>query len=83
MKTSYPYWLARKPGGLRLLIGVRAIAGYCHVSTRTYYTWMRGLDFPASRLPDGRWVTSVSLIDEWVRGLKRGKSERGGDAIGP
>ena len=82
MSTGYPYWLARKPGGLRLLIGVRAIIGYCHVSTWTDYYWKEELDFPVSQLPDGRWITSVSLIDGWVRGLKRSTTEREEDTSG-
>jgi predicted DNA-binding transcriptional regulator AlpA len=49
-------------------MGVRSICEYMGIGHSTFYLWIRRYQFPASRTPDGRWVTSAALIDEWLRG---------------
>lgn len=60
-----------RPEDPKLLKGVRQICAYCRVAPKTWYGWLREHGFPASRLPDGRYVTSMALIDDWVRSLSR------------
>ena len=65
-----PYlFRSRHTGDPGLLIGTRAICRYGHISTATFYDWTRNHGLPAAKLPDGRWVTSKVLIDDWVLGL--------------
>ncbi|WP_447983828.1 hypothetical protein [Nitrospira sp. Nam74] len=67
-----PYlFRSRHTGNPGLLIGTRAICRYGRISTATFYDWMRNHGLPAAKLPDGRWVTSKVLIDDWVLGLWR------------
>ena len=65
-----PYlFRSRRTGDPGLLIGTRAICRYGRISTATFYDWVRHHGLPAAKLPDGRWVTSKVLIDDWVLGL--------------
>ena len=65
-----PYlFRSRRTGDPGLLIGTRAICRYGRISTATFYDWTRNHGLPAAKLPDGRWVTSKVLIDDWVLGL--------------
>jgi hypothetical protein len=67
-----PYlFRSRHTGNPGLLIGTRAICRYGRISTATFYDWTRNHGLPAAKLPDGRWVTSKVLIDDWVLGLWR------------
>ena len=67
-----PYlFRSRHTGNPGLLIGTRAICRYGRISTATFYDWTRNHGLPAAKLPDGRWVTSKILIDDWVLGLWR------------
>jgi predicted DNA-binding transcriptional regulator AlpA len=50
-----------------VFMGVRSICQYMGIGHSTFYLWTRGYGFPATRTPDGRWVTSAALIDEWLR----------------
>jgi hypothetical protein len=38
-------------------------------------------DFPATRLPDGRWCTSKSLIDDWIIQLWRAKKTAKAESV--
>lgn len=62
---------SRHTGNPGLLIGTRAICRYGRISTATFYDWTRNHGLPAAKLPDGRWVTSKILIDDWVLALWR------------
>ncbi len=53
----------REPG---VLIGVRTICRYMRIGPQTFYKLHTHHDFPATQLPDGRWCTSRTLIDEWI-----------------
>jgi predicted DNA-binding transcriptional regulator AlpA len=50
-----------------VFLGVRSICRYMSIGPSTFYTWTRDYDFPATRTPDGRWMTSAALVDEWLR----------------
>jgi len=65
---------SRRTGKPGLLKGVRAICRYCEVSNKTFYHWKDEHDFPVSQLPDDRWCTSKTLIDDWL--LFRRKQQR-------
>ena len=61
----------REPG---VLIGVRGICRYVQIGPQMFYKLQSSHDFPATRLPDGRWCTSRTLIDEWI--VKRWKEQK-------
>ncbi len=65
---------SRRTGKPGLLKGVRAICDYARISTTTFYHWKDEHDFPVAQLPDGRWCTSKTLIDDWV--LARWQQQR-------
>ena len=63
-----------------VLIGVRSICSYTSTSPHTFYHWVEHYDFPANRLPGGRWCTSKSLIDDWIielRQAQRAEKQKG------
>lgn len=49
-----------------VLIGWTPIAQHCLVCERTVARWTKRHGFPACRLPDGRIMTSKTLIDQWI-----------------
>ena len=49
-----------------VLIGVRSICAYTRIGPHTLNRLVKQHDFPATRLPDGRWCTSKRLIDDWI-----------------
>jgi len=49
-----------------ILIGWRAISQYMGVCDRALRRYEKREAFPACRLPDGRIMTSKSLIDQWI-----------------
>jgi hypothetical protein len=61
-----PWWRSRWAGEPKLLIGVRAICRYAVIGPNTFYEWKDHYDFPVAPLPDGRWCTSVTLVDRWI-----------------
>jgi hypothetical protein len=48
------------------VVGLDAIGELFGQSRYTIRRWIEHQDFPASRLPDGSWTTSHSLIDGWL-----------------
>jgi hypothetical protein len=60
----------------QVFVGVRAICSYMRIGPSTFYTWARGYDFPATRTPDGRWMTCTALIDSWI-GHRLEQQQRG------
>jgi hypothetical protein len=60
------WWRSRWIGEPKLLIGVRAICRYAVIGPATFYDWKDHYDFPVAPLPDGRWCTSVTLVDRWI-----------------
>ena len=65
------YQREREPG---VLIGTRRICQYCQIGPNTFYRWQRNHTFPATLTPDGRWMTSKSIIDNWI--VERWKAQR-------
>ena len=57
----------RRHMAAQVFLGVRSISSYMGVGPSTFYTWTRSHGFPATRTPDGRWITSTALIDDWIR----------------
>ncbi len=57
------------------VVGLDAIGELFGRSRYTIRRWIEHQDFPASRLPDGSWTTSHSLIDGWL--LERIAKQRG------
>lgn len=52
--------------GSEVLSGVRSICRYLHIGPATFYGWTCEHGFPATRTPEGRWLTSTALIDGWI-----------------
>ncbi len=48
------------------VVGLDAIGELFGRSRYTIRRWIEHQNFPASRLPDGSWATSHSLIDGWL-----------------
>ena len=48
------------------VVGLDAIGSLFGRSRDTIRRWIQHEDFPASRLPDGSWTTSHTLIDGWL-----------------
>ena len=71
---DYESWRSRRPKQPGLLKGVRAICDYACISNTTFYTWKDHHDFPIASLPDGRWCTTKTLIDDWI--FARWKAQR-------
>lgn len=49
-----------------VLVGLRDIAAYMHVSEGTIKLWMRTREFPVSWYPSGRRVIDTSMIAAWL-----------------
>ena len=58
-----------------ILIGWGPISRHCCVCTRTAARWAKHHGFPACRLPDGRIMTSKTLIDHWILARQHVESE--------
>ena len=64
--------------GTGTLIGWGAIAQYMGISLPSAMRWERLQRLPVCRLPDGRVMTTLSLIDQWVMArIDAQKAERG------
>ncbi len=48
------------------VVGLKNIGELFGRCGRTVRRWIDSEDFPASRLPDGAWATTHTLIDEWL-----------------
>jgi len=58
------------------VVGLDAIGELFGRSRYTIRRWIQHQAFPASKLPDGTWTTSYSLIDGWL--TARAAEQRGG-----
>lgn len=69
-----------------ILIGSKAIMDYIKVkSIVTLYQWVEKYGFPAIKRPDGRWMSSITAIDQWFflaaeNDFKRRTKSRGANA---
>lgn len=52
--------------GSEVISGVRNICAFLRIGHATLYGWIRAHGFPATRTPEGRWLTSTALIDRWI-----------------
>ncbi len=50
-----------------VIVGLDAIGAIFSRTRWTIRRWIDHEDFPASRLPDGTWTTSQTLIDAWLQ----------------
>lgn len=68
-----------------VLTGMRKICRYMQISPNTFYKLHTDHGLPAMRLPDGRWCTSRTLIDEWIVGRwkaqKAASGQEGGEGM--
>lgn len=62
---------ARMVGNWGLIFGIDTMAWLMHRSKDTIRRWIRYRDFPALRYPNGEWVTSTGLIDQWLLAQSR------------
>ena len=51
---------------VRMIIGLQQIGEIFGVSRWSVARWIRHHGFPAARLPDGRWFTTMNLIEAWI-----------------
>ena len=68
----------RRESEAQVFLGVRSICFYMRIGPSTLYTWTRHFSFPATRTPDGRWMTCAALIDNWIQN----RLEQGPEAAG-
>jgi predicted DNA-binding transcriptional regulator AlpA len=50
-----------------LIVGLNAIGRAVGRSRSTLWRWILWRDFPAARLPDGRYATTSTWIDAWLQ----------------
>ena len=51
-----------------LLYGASQICDYMRCSQSTLRSWVKRHAFPAVKMPNGSWVSSTQLIDDWIIG---------------
>ncbi len=49
-----------------IIVGLDEIGGRFGRSRWAVARWIRTHGFPAARLPDGRWFTTMGLIEGWI-----------------
>ncbi len=49
-----------------VVVGLEAIGALFGRTRWTVRRWIATEGFPASRLPDGAWTTTHTLIDRWI-----------------
>lgn len=62
-KQSYPTVKKTNPD---ILQGLREIAEFLNRSQMTISNWIRYNGLPATKTPDGRWLTHKTLILQWI-----------------
>lgn len=50
----------------RPIKGLVAMAGLFDRHPNTIRNWIKRHDFPAGKLPNGEWITSPPLVDQWI-----------------
>jgi hypothetical protein len=55
------------------VVGLDAIGSCLGYSGEAARRWIDQHGLPARRLPDGRWASSVRLIDSWLASYKEGE----------
>ena len=54
------------PSPMLVIVGLDAIGALFGRTRWTVRRWIATEGFPASRLPDGTWTTTHTLIDRWL-----------------
>ncbi len=54
------------PNSASVIVGLEAIGAQFGRTRWTVRRWIATEGFPASRLPDGAWTTTLTLIDRWI-----------------
>jgi hypothetical protein len=69
MKPSFKHIAApfRRQLDAAVFTGRRRICAYMSIGYSTFRLWHEQYEFPATRTPDGRWITSAALVDDWLR----------------
>jgi hypothetical protein len=50
-----------------ILVGAKQICDYMQISAiNTLERWVDQFGFPAIKRPDGKWLSSITAIDEWI-----------------
>lgn len=49
-----------------VIYGIKAIAAYMDRHPNTIRNWMQRHAFPASKMPNGWFITTKSLINQWI-----------------
>ena len=63
-----------------LIFGLEAMGTEFHRCRQTIARWIRVEDFPAARMPNGDYITSHTLIDNWLLSRCQAPKKRGGGA---
>ena len=64
--SKYPEDMGARHATVGPVVGLKNIGELFGRCGRTVRRWIDSEDFPASRLPDGAWATTHTLIDEWL-----------------
>ena len=56
-----------EPSAEPLIVGLTAIGAIFHRHRETISRWTREEEFPAAQMPNGTYITSLTLVDEWLR----------------
>ncbi len=49
-----------------ILYGAKDICSYMGFSEFTLRAWIKKHSFPVAKMPNGNWLTSTQLIDDWI-----------------
>ena len=62
--------------GDRILIGYEEMATYLRCSLSSIRRYVRNAGLPAMQRPDGTYLTSTNLIDEWILAVSHVQAEQ-------
>ncbi len=71
-----------EPSSEPVIVGLVAIGEIFARHRETISRWVRTEGFPAAQLPDDTYVTTPTLINEWLRSRCRAREKRNDSARG-
>ncbi len=71
-----------EPSSGQLIVGLVAIGEMFDRHRETISRWVRTEGFPAAKMPNGEYITSPTLVDEWLRARCQAQGERSGSTQG-
>ena len=71
-----------EPSPEPLVVGLVAIGAMFHRHRETISRWTREEEFPAAQMPNGTYITSPTLVDEWLRSRCQAQKKRSGSGGG-